>query len=260
MAKRKTISKKTRFEVFKRDSFICQYCGRSAPDVILHLDHVQPISKDGDNDIFNLITSCEECNAGKSNRLLSDNAAIHKQKAQLDQLNERREQLEMLIQWRTGLRDIGDMEVDAFADAWADTATGYALNESGRLEAKKLITKYGISLCLDAIQRSIAYLETDEQGKVTEESVAEAFRKIRGILKTLSYPEWKQKLIHIRNTAKMGKGWHPSTAAMLLDQFERLYHLGDDLDALMKIARERFDFNMLWEVLEARIEDLENDG
>ena len=30
--KRKTISKKTRFEVFKRDSFKCQYCGASAPE------------------------------------------------------------------------------------------------------------------------------------------------------------------------------------------------------------------------------------
>ena len=37
--KRKSISKKARFEVFKRDSFTCQYCGRTAPDVVLHLDH-----------------------------------------------------------------------------------------------------------------------------------------------------------------------------------------------------------------------------
>jgi len=31
-AKRKSLSKKVRFEVFKRDSFQCQYCGASAPD------------------------------------------------------------------------------------------------------------------------------------------------------------------------------------------------------------------------------------
>lgn len=30
MAKRKSLSKKIRFEVFKRDSFTCQYCGRKA--------------------------------------------------------------------------------------------------------------------------------------------------------------------------------------------------------------------------------------
>lgn len=31
--KRKAISKRVRFEVFKRDSFKCQYCGKCAPDV-----------------------------------------------------------------------------------------------------------------------------------------------------------------------------------------------------------------------------------
>lgn len=41
--KRKAISKKIRFEVFKRDSFRCQYCGSSAPDILLQIDHIKPI-------------------------------------------------------------------------------------------------------------------------------------------------------------------------------------------------------------------------
>lgn len=60
------ISKKLRFEVFKRDNFTYQYCGRQTPNVILELDHIVPISKDGDDDIQNLITSCFECNRGKA--------------------------------------------------------------------------------------------------------------------------------------------------------------------------------------------------
>lgn len=36
MAKRKTVSNELRFEVFKRDKFTCQYCGRKAPDVVLN--------------------------------------------------------------------------------------------------------------------------------------------------------------------------------------------------------------------------------
>lgn len=40
MAKRQSISKKLRFEVLKRDSFTCQYCGASAPTIILHIDHI----------------------------------------------------------------------------------------------------------------------------------------------------------------------------------------------------------------------------
>jgi len=50
MGERKALSKKVRFEVFKRDSFTFQYCGKSAPAMILEVDHLKPVSKDGDND------------------------------------------------------------------------------------------------------------------------------------------------------------------------------------------------------------------
>ena len=46
-AKRKALSQKIRFEVFKRDSFTCQYCGRKAPDVVLQVDHIVPVAKGG---------------------------------------------------------------------------------------------------------------------------------------------------------------------------------------------------------------------
>ena len=65
-----TISKKLRFEVFNRDNFTCQYCGRKTPEVILELDHVIPLSKGGANDFDNLTTSCFECNRGKGESLL----------------------------------------------------------------------------------------------------------------------------------------------------------------------------------------------
>lgn len=65
MSKRKGLSKKLRFDVFKRDSFECQYCGATPPKVILHCDHVIPVKNGGENDIDNLVTSCESCNLGK---------------------------------------------------------------------------------------------------------------------------------------------------------------------------------------------------
>lgn len=64
--KRKALTKKTRFEVFKRDGFTCQYCGSVPPSVVLEVDHVTPVSKGGDNDIHNLTTSCFDCNRGKT--------------------------------------------------------------------------------------------------------------------------------------------------------------------------------------------------
>ncbi|OAM26482.1 MULTISPECIES: HNH endonuclease [Eikenella] len=38
-SKRKSITKKLRFEVLKRDSFTCQYCGKAAPDVVLEIPY-----------------------------------------------------------------------------------------------------------------------------------------------------------------------------------------------------------------------------
>ncbi len=69
---RKAISKKLRFDVFKRDSFCCQYCGATPPSVILHIDHINPVACGGGNDIDNLITACEPCNLGKSATPLTD--------------------------------------------------------------------------------------------------------------------------------------------------------------------------------------------
>jgi 5-methylcytosine-specific restriction endonuclease McrA len=63
---RKDVSCSVRFKVLERDSFTCQYCGRSAPEVVLHVDHINPASKGGANDMSNLITSCRDCNLGKS--------------------------------------------------------------------------------------------------------------------------------------------------------------------------------------------------
>lgn len=79
--KRKGMSKKLRFDVFKRDSFTCQYCGSHPPKVVLHVDHINPVANRGTNNIDNLITSCECCNQGKGARLLSDIPQSLKDKA-----------------------------------------------------------------------------------------------------------------------------------------------------------------------------------
>lgn len=63
---RKSISVRTRFEIFKRDGFVCQYCGRKSPDVVLEVDHIVAVVDGGTNDPINLVTSCWECNRGKS--------------------------------------------------------------------------------------------------------------------------------------------------------------------------------------------------
>jgi hypothetical protein len=87
---------KDRFEIFKRDEFKCQYCGRTPPEVVLELDHVIPKSKGGKNDINNYLTSCFECNRGKKDNqldnippsLVTNIAAIKEKRVQIKKYND----------------------------------------------------------------------------------------------------------------------------------------------------------------------------
>jgi len=63
---RKALSQKTRFEIFKRDEFMCQYCGSTPPAVVLEVDHILAVANGGENNCDNLITSCFDCNRGKA--------------------------------------------------------------------------------------------------------------------------------------------------------------------------------------------------
>lgn len=65
---------KLRFEILKRDNFTCRYCGRNVNDdgIKLCVDHVKPRNRGGKDNPDNLVTSCSECNAGKSDVLLEN--------------------------------------------------------------------------------------------------------------------------------------------------------------------------------------------
>lgn len=186
MAKRKALSKKTRFEVFKRDKFKCQYCGQSAPDVVLHADHIAPVSKGGGNEITNLVTSCASCNLGKSNRLLSDDSVIKQQKKQLDELQERREQLEMMMEWQRSLLDLEQYAVTELASFWGELVPGYYLSEHGVAGLKKLSRKYGAVEIIESMKCSTAqYLVyADDPQKPTQESVEKAYAYVEKICKS----------------------------------------------------------------------------
>ena len=173
--KRKNLSKKIRFEVFKRDRFTCQYCGKSSPDVTLQVDHIIPVSKGGKNDMMNLVTACSDCNLGKGARELSDDSVIKKQQRELQEIATKKEQLIMLAEWREELRNIKETEVDKIRDA-IKQVTGKTLSVKGRECFKKYLNKYCFQEVLDAID--IAF---DKYYDGTDESINYAINKISGI-------------------------------------------------------------------------------
>ena len=153
--KRKQVSKRMRFEVFKRDMFTCQYCGKKSPDVVLNADHINPVSKGGKNTITNLITACEDCNSGKSNIELSDDAAIRKQMSQMQKLAERDEQISMMVDWQESLLK-SEEKLVVSATKEIDRLMGdHRLNDNGIMTVRKSVKKHGYESVMKQI--SMAY-------------------------------------------------------------------------------------------------------
>ena len=67
----------TRFNVFLRDRFACQYCGEGLPAERLTFDHVVPRVRGGRTEWINVVTACEPCNLSKGHRLPKDSASGH---------------------------------------------------------------------------------------------------------------------------------------------------------------------------------------
>jgi len=175
MVKRKAIGKKLRFEVFKRDGFKCQYCGKSAPDVVLHVDHVNPVSKGGGADILNLITSCQDCNLGKGARELSDDSVLQKQKQQLEELNEKRQQLEMMLKWRKEITNLAEIQLGEVVNLFS-VLTGNGVTDYGKGEIKRWLKKYSLEEILESLEISASqYLVDSEDGDFDSKSIDKTF-------------------------------------------------------------------------------------
>lgn len=168
MTKRKAITKKLRFEVFKRDCFTCQYCGRKAPDVILEVDHIKPVAKGGDNSITNLITACWECNHGKKDIPLNEKQTLEKQRKQLEEIQERRNQLKMLQEWYDETKNLEFEKIELYHSMVRNACFQYySLNENGLSKLKKWIKKFTHEELSEAI--TIAFEQEFKNFRTVEE-------------------------------------------------------------------------------------------
>lgn len=121
------ISPKLRFEVFKRDGFTCQYCGRKTPVVVLEVDHVVPRAEGGTDEIENLVTSCWECNRGKGKGLLDDRAPVTDMHDQAVLMLEREMQLKEYNHAKKLVRKREDNDIRDLYDYWDEiSSTGKA--------------------------------------------------------------------------------------------------------------------------------------
>ena len=110
--------KRLRFRVFERDNFTCQYCGKRPPEVILHVDHVYPVSKGGKGEIENLITACADCNLGKATLELGK--APKKVSRNSEDLQEKYEQLKAFYNLQKKMDFMRKEMISDLQDYWLE--------------------------------------------------------------------------------------------------------------------------------------------
>lgn len=232
MAKRVALSKSLRFEVFKRDLFTCQYCGRKAPDVILEVDHIKPVSKGGDNSIENLVAACWDCNRGKGAKKLSDLSEVEKSRKQLEEIQARKNMIDMIFQWKESIYNQYDDSVERINNIF-DEQTGYKFNGSFVAKVKNGIKKFGLGIMIDAIHIAI-----DKYYNGEEDGARRALSMYLGIASNLYDNEnnpIKSSITYIKNILKRNCANFNQRTFYI--QFPKWYTLNDK-DNILAIAMQ----------------------
>lgn len=258
MSKRKGLSKSVRFEVFKRDGFTCQYCGGQAPDVILHVDHINPVANGGENDILNLITACKDCNSGKGAKTLDDNSTIAKQRAQLEELNERRQQLEMMLEWRQALANL-DQDYVVALERHFEALTRCTLSEFGRKEMARHLKRFSVSELLEALDASVeTYFrggsDDDEENIKLGSQALKMLPRVANARRLNDTKPWMNDLFYIRAIIRNRMYCNERVA---LDLLERAYHAGADLAELQDWAKRARNWTNWRNEMEEWVDELE---
>jgi len=125
--------------------------------VVLHVDHINPVANGGNNDIFNLVTSCVDCNQGKADRLLSDNSALVKQQNQAKLVSEKHQQIEMLAKWHKEMAQL-DLKVEQIVrdeiNKHLEPVRRSVSDIFFNSEIRRAIKKYPLNVVLDSINAS----------------------------------------------------------------------------------------------------------
>jgi len=239
MAIRKTISKKVRFEVFKRDKFTCQYCGNKAPDYVLELDHIKAVANGGSNNIINLITSCFDCNRGKSKNALDDNSEIQKQQNQLELIQERRNQLKMIQKWHESLSDIKSIESNIVLESLQKiNQIGIPMDKVFQKKIRTTIDKYGIEKVLSAI--------SNQPYKFSNVDFSDSSKSLESIvywsIQNKENPQ-KSRMFYIKGILKNRMPYYYEDSAVI-PLIEKAISNGIDLDQIEKFAKNCTNFRV----------------
>lgn len=239
---RQPIRKSVRFEVFKRDSFTCQYCGEKAPDVVLEVDHISPVADGGSNDILNLVTACRSCNSGKSDKKLSDASAVEKARRQAEDVQERRRQLEMIAEWHASLIDIDAEAVARLEQLWLQSICadeGVYLLDVAKDELRRVMKRFGFDIACQGIVQSARRYMAKPAGLDQQQARSEAFwsiSKICSVLKADKDDPGVAKLFYIRGILRNRLNYlHEGACISVLKEAKQI---GVSIEWMEQLAKE----------------------
>lgn len=238
---RTSISKSTRFEVFKRDAFTCQYCGSKAPDVVLEVDHIDPVANGGTNDILNLVTACRPCNAGKADKSLSVSAAVSKAMTQASELNDRRVQIEMIAEWHRGLLRESEHATELLCELWLssfDETDGHAMTPQAREELRALQLRFGFDVVCQAISQAVNRFRRKPQEEQFAEDRTSAFwslGKICSVIRADRANPGLARLLYIRGILRNRCGHLNAVACIAL--LKEAMAVGVSIDEMERAAK-----------------------
>ena len=148
--------------------------------MVLEVDHIVPVIENGGNDAMNLITACFNCNRGKGKRTLSNTEQLKKQKNELDNLQEKREQLELMYLWKKDLLTFEESTLNDITNYFESSmGNEIILSYTGKNILKKNLKDFGLELVLESID--IAILNYSQRSRNIETGADIALKKVGGI-------------------------------------------------------------------------------
>ena len=176
----------TRFNVFLRDRFSCQYCGCKDD---LTFDHLIPRSRGGQTRWDNVVTACEKCNSCKGGRLLHETGMVLRTKpkapmhpalaklsegiADTEATEERKRALPshllvclviaMSLWSKASMRTVLKNLVDGLSEAWVKKGKYWSVPcKSSITEARQRVGSQVMSRLFHLIVHPLATVETPE--------------------------------------------------------------------------------------------------
>lgn len=159
------VSTRTRFEILKRDSFRCRYCGADPTKGVLHVDHVIAIANEGTDDPANLVTACRDCNLGKAAVPLEARKFAPPQSP--DELLEQAEQIRGYLAAQKSLNSAQQETTESLLAQWDDEVSSrWPTGLRGKItNALRLLTIAEVSRAISITAERMGHAWTAAQGR-----------------------------------------------------------------------------------------------